>query len=354
MVAKAANYNESSGRPIGTTSPLTFQQFRSHTRALTDVFAFESIGRINVTVNGNADTATGQLVSGAYYRGLGVQPVLGRTITEDDDQPAAAPVAVLNYSYWQRRFGLDPSVIGKTVTINRLPFTVIGVTPKEFSGTEVFESPDIFMPLALQPRSVTEPLKRGNGGCGSWERNPGVTNDQVHADLREVFRETAQESWDSDRRSHNRCGKTMPPLAMPQLRVMDEAVATETILPRPAFRALASNRRICAADRVRQCNLFIARGAARQSEIAVRSALGAGRTRLIRQLLVESVMLASCGGMLGTLRLLGKGLLGWVPGSEATCSSPISTSAFSLLQPHDFTYRHHFRLGAGVDRPASM
>src|SRR5262249_13214212 len=146
-VASGRGYRDSAGRNIHTSfSAATFDAFRSRTQTLSGLAAFQSIGELNVAAGGKAETATGQLVSGDYYRTLGVQSVLGRTITSDDDRPGAAPVAVLNYRYWQRRFGLDPEVLGKTLVVNAVPFTVIGVTPAQFSGTEIFEAPDIFLP----------------------------------------------------------------------------------------------------------------------------------------------------------------------------------------------------------------
>ncbi|HKY04932.1 MAG TPA: ABC transporter permease, partial [Blastocatellia bacterium] len=128
-------------------SYLTFERFRDHNETLSDIFAFAPLEQLNVIADGQAEIAGGQLVSGGYYSGLGVQTILGRTITPADDQAGASPVAVITHRYWQRRFGLDPGVVGKDIIVNNVPFTIIGVTPPEFFGAlQVGDSPDLSIP----------------------------------------------------------------------------------------------------------------------------------------------------------------------------------------------------------------
>ena len=103
-------------------------------RALSDIFAFGNVG-LNVLADGQAEVANGQAVTGNYHCGLGVQPLLGRLLTDEDDKPAATPVAVLSHRYWQKRFGGDAAVVGKQINLNNRAFTVIGVTPPGFDGT---------------------------------------------------------------------------------------------------------------------------------------------------------------------------------------------------------------------------
>src|SRR5262249_17396020 len=107
---------------------LSFQGMRRQLDPLTDLFAFGNV-TINVNAGGLADVASGQAVSGNYYAGLGVGAALGRTIVDDDDRPEASPVAVISHRYWQRRFGGDPQVVGRQISINNVPFIIIGVTP---------------------------------------------------------------------------------------------------------------------------------------------------------------------------------------------------------------------------------
>ena len=143
------------GRASSTSfSLLAFENFRAHHPGLSDVFAFAPFNQINLLVDGVPETEVlGQLASGGYHAGLGVSTILGRPLTEDDDRLSAPPVAVLSWRFWQRRFGGDPSVIGKTVQVNRVPTVIVGVTPQGFAGAlQIGESADVTVPLALHAR----------------------------------------------------------------------------------------------------------------------------------------------------------------------------------------------------------
>src|ERR1044072_8752495 len=124
------------GRNASTSfSLLTFERLRSSGRALSHVFAFAPFNRMTLLIDGQAETADlGQLVSGGYFAGLGVPAVVGRTLTDADDQPSAPPGGVISYRFWERRFNRDPLVVGKTIQVNRVPVTIIGVTPPGFAG----------------------------------------------------------------------------------------------------------------------------------------------------------------------------------------------------------------------------
>jgi len=141
------------GMTAGTSFPyLSFARLRGQEGVLEDLFAFAPTGALNVKIDDQADVASGHVVSGSYYSGLGVRPALGRLIDNDDDTAAASPVAVLSHRYWQRRFAGDAAVVGKQINLNNAPFTVIGVTPPDFAGT---------LQVALRPifhcRSRTNP-----------------------------------------------------------------------------------------------------------------------------------------------------------------------------------------------------
>src|SRR5262249_11615591 len=156
------------GRPASTSfSLLAFERFRGRHPALSDVFAYAPFNQINLLIDGQPETnILGQLVSGAYYSGLGVPAILGRTLTQEDDQPAAEPVAVISHRYWQNRFGGDPGVIGKTIQVNKVPTTTIGVTPPGFAGAmQIGESADISVPLALHARFQPD---RGANRAKPW------------------------------------------------------------------------------------------------------------------------------------------------------------------------------------------
>jgi len=165
------------GLTVATSFPhKSYQRMReqlSKQSALSDIFAFGGVS-LNALADGQADIVSGQFVTGNYHRGLGVQPLLGRLLTDDDDNLAATPVRVLNYRYWQKRFGNDASVIGKQINLNNRAFTIVGVTPPGFVGAgQVGTTQDVTIPVAWEPQLNIDPKRSrmygaGNGGCALW------------------------------------------------------------------------------------------------------------------------------------------------------------------------------------------
>src|SRR6185295_5754506 len=181
-------------------SYLTFERLRDNNETLADVFAFAPLHQLNVNVDGQPEIATGQLVTGGYYAGLGVRPILGRTISADDDSPSASPVAVITPRYWLRRFAQDPQAVGKTITVNNIGFTIIGITPPDFLGaSEVGWSPDLSVPFSMQQQ--VSPHEKDLDGAWFWwlqimgRLKPGVTAEQAAASFQNVFQQSAQEGW---------------------------------------------------------------------------------------------------------------------------------------------------------------
>ena len=202
------------GENNGSTDPVTgrasstsfsvaaFESFRAHHPGLSDVFAFTPFNQIHLLVDGVPETEVlGQLVSGGYHAGLGVSAVVGRPLTEDDDRLAATPVAVISWRFWQRRFGGDPSVVGKTVQVNRVPTVIVGVTPRGFEGAmQVGESADITVPLALHARFQPDRATNRGQPWYWWIRvmgrlAPSATRAQVAAALQPTLQQTAVEGW---------------------------------------------------------------------------------------------------------------------------------------------------------------
>ncbi|MBA4137133.1 MAG: hypothetical protein C0518_07440 [Opitutus sp.] len=301
------------GRHSGSSFPLaTLERFAAKTDVLSHAFAFAPFWQCNVLVNGAPDTAaTAQLASGDYHRGLGVEAWIGRTFTRDDDRATAEPVAVISYRFWQRHFAGAPDAIGRTIQLNRVSVTIIGVTPEAFAGTgQVGEHYDITAPLAHYLKFSPDAADKANSWYW-WVRlmgrlAPGVSAEQAQAALAPEFAAVAREGWTTAPRAPGEKAGDLPddPLLRAEPGFQGENdTRRESTRPLQIMLGLSSLVLLAACANV--ANLLLARGTARRREIAVRLALGASRGRIVRQLLAENLLLAVTAAGFGLLAAWG-------------------------------------------------
>ena len=283
-----------------------YREMQQKNQVFSDVSAVLSLlfEHMHGAVDGSAnlEPMNVQLVSGTYFSMLGVKPIMGRMFSGADDVPQGAhPIAIASYSWWKHRFGPDPSVVGKTVTFGSTVYTIVGIAPPEFFGTQVGESPDLWIPLSMEKQ-----VSPGwNGLDDKWFESleilgrlkPGVTVSQAEANVnllaRQIWHGFAGPVLTKDQQ--NRLDRAHIPLTpagrgLPHLRLMFS-------LPLQILMVVVGLVLLIACANI--ANLLLARASTRQREIAVRMAVGAGRSRLVRQMLTESLLIAFLGGILG-------------------------------------------------------
>lgn len=287
-----------------------YEKMSTRTHSFAGVFASDA-GPMIAGIDGVSQNVRGRFVSGSYHSVTGIDALLGRVITPADDQPFSPSVCVLSYNFWKTRFALSPEVLGKTITLKRIPFTVVGVAPEV--GRE--ESADLVVPMVTH----LELSMKDNDTVRMFGRlKPGISENQAAAELTLIYQQILTESAGSH-------------LSSEQQRLILE----KNIRLKPAGRGgldgFSAQLRILAGvvgmvlliACANVANLLLARGATRQREIAVRSAVGAGRWRLVRQLLTESILLSSLAGCLGVLLAFWGSHVFWAFLSEnATLPSP--------------------------------
>jgi len=301
-----------------------YQDYQQRAEAFSDVFCQKVSEGVALTLDGQTELVSTEMVSGNYFSALGVKPAIGRVFNsqEDDQLYKGHPVVTLSYDYWMTRFAGDRNVVGKKVLVNNYPMTIVGVSAPGFSGVDPAQSPKIRVPIQMLP--IVNPGWDTTIGFRrlQWVRvfarlKPGYTVESAQASLQVLFSQIRQyeatlpeaKGWSANNRERFLKGTV----------VVEQAATGYSQLRNSFSKALVVLMCMVGVVLLIACanvaSLLIARAVARQKEIAVRLSIGASQSQLVRQLLVESLVLAAAGGMLGILLAvwLTNGLLRLLP-----------------------------------------
>jgi macrolide transport system ATP-binding/permease protein len=303
----------------GSLSPnfpfAAWQLLRADKQVFSTLFAYSYVQNFNVIARGEAESIPGGFVSGNYFGGLGVPPAAGRLIDDSDDRAGGPALVALSYAYWQRRFNGDPAVVGKSIVINNLNFTVVGVAAPGFFGVDPQSNPALFLPMHAMPSLAADPAREERSRFFDehfyWiemmgRLRSGVAIEQAQTAVRARFHAFAAGTAASPKDAE----------VLPELSLEEAGSGLDSLrrqYSRPLYVLMTMVALILAIACANLANLLLARAAARRREIAVRLSLGASRGRVVRQMLTESVLLSVAGGVLGLgVALAGIRLITWL------------------------------------------
>jgi predicted permease len=273
--------------------------------AFTDLIARASFS-VAFQHTGATEHVRAEVVSGNFFEALGVKPLLGRTLSPDDDHtPGAHPVIVLSHSFWTRQFGASPSALNQTVRVNGHPMTIVGIAPPRFLGVLTSQLPDFFVPVMMK-KQITPTWDKLFERDTAWltlfaRLQPGVSNERGEAAITPVFRSLVDEYL---RSINYRAGRNRERLMSLNVQLLPAATGLSNMREKwqtPLIALAAMVGLVLLIACVNVANLMITRTAARGKEIAIRASLGAGRGAIMRQLLIEAIVLSLLGGALGVV-----------------------------------------------------
>ncbi len=285
---------DASGKTYRGLSYPDYEYYRDENKVFDGLLAMSYMSLSLNEGQGTPERVFGLIVTGNYFDVLGARPEKGRFFQPDEDKtPGTHPVAVVSYGLWQRRFGSDPALVGKNVTINGHPFTVVGIAPKGFGGMWVGMMPDVWVPMMMhaQARPGEDQMKRDSAWLKMRGRlKEGVTLEQAQAEMTRLARQLEQEFPETNR------GKGV---SLETTETLPGKERRKVVVFMSMLMIVVGLVLLIACANV--AGIFLARAAARSKEIAIRTALGASRFRIIRQLLTESMMLFLIGGIAGVI-----------------------------------------------------
>jgi predicted permease len=272
------------GRLQAATSTVgSFEIYRNKAQVFSGVLGFAQVAKHEIGHGGVTSSVESQAVSSTYFGVLGTHPYLGRFFTPDDD---SRPSAVISFTCWKREFNSDPAIVGRALSLNRGLYTIVGVTQPEFFGVEVGRSPDIYLPLAQAGAQWVTLLGR---------LKPDISSAQAQASLAPLFQQITAASGVPEVEVREFLARLV---LVPAGRGLSE-LRSQFALPARILMAVVVLLLLIACSNV--ASLLLTRGVMRKREIHIRAALGAGRTRLVRQMLAESALIGAVGGLAGLL-----------------------------------------------------